>query len=50
MRLWRQNKGQVECVNEFVRAIKGLAPAPIPKDEIFEVSRLSIEIAQALRN
>ena len=50
MRLWRQNKGQVECVNEFVRAIKGLAPAPIPIDEIFEVSRFSIEIAQALRN
>ena len=46
MRLWRQNKGQVECVNEFVRAVKGLAPVPIPKEEIFEISRISIEIAE----
>ena len=50
MRLWRQNKGQVECVKEFIRAVKGLAPVPIPKEEVFEISRLSIEIAVALRS
>lgn len=49
MRLWRQNKGQAECVEAFVKAVRGLAPAPISKNEIFEVSRLSIQIAEALR-
>lgn len=49
MRLWRQNKGQVECVKEFVRAVRGLAPVPIAKEEVFEISRLSIQIAEALR-
>jgi len=49
MRLWRQDKGQSKCVDEFINAIKGLAPVPIPRDEIFEISRISIEIANQLR-
>lgn len=49
-RLWRQDKGQQACVNAFVKSVKCSTPAPIPNEEIFEISRLSIEIAEALRN
>lgn len=49
MKLWRQNKGQQECVNAFVDAIRNGAESPIPVDEIFEVSRVTIEIAESLR-
>lgn len=46
MNLWRQEKGQKACVQSFVDAVhQGLA-SPIPVSEIFEVSRVSIEIAQ----
>ncbi len=44
-RLWRQDKGQQECVNAFLAAAGGRAPAPIPVDELFEVSRVTIEAA-----
>jgi predicted dehydrogenase len=49
-RLWRQNKGQLACVDQFVRAVKGLAPVPIARDEVLEISRFSIEIAEVLRS
>ena len=49
MKLWRQNKGQQECVNAFVEAIRTGNAAPIPLGEIFEVSRITIEIAESLR-
>jgi predicted dehydrogenase/threonine dehydrogenase-like Zn-dependent dehydrogenase len=48
-RLWRQDKGQRACAQAFVDAIRAGGPAPIPLTEIVEVSRLSIEIQQALR-
>jgi threonine dehydrogenase-like Zn-dependent dehydrogenase/predicted dehydrogenase len=47
MNLWRQDKGQNACTRAFIDAITGKAPAPIPLDEIFEVSRVSIEVAGA---
>jgi len=43
MRLWRQDKGQAACAAAFVRAIERGAAAPIPFDELVEVSRVSIE-------
>jgi predicted dehydrogenase len=46
MNLWRQDKGQKACVKAFVDAIQQGLPSPIPIAEIFEVSRVSIEIAQ----
>lgn len=46
MNLWRQDKGQKACVQEFVNAISNGSPSPIPSNELFEVSRVSIEIAQ----
>ena len=45
MNLWRQDKGQKACAKTFVEAIEGNAPAPIPFNEILEVSRVSIELA-----
>ena len=49
MKLWRQDKGQQDCVNAFVEAIRSGNAAPIPLEEIFEVSRITIEIAESLR-
>jgi predicted dehydrogenase/threonine dehydrogenase-like Zn-dependent dehydrogenase len=46
MNLWRQDKGQKACAKSFVDAILTGAQAPIAIDEVFEVSRVSIEIAQ----
>ena len=42
--LWRQDKGQAACAAAFVAAVKQGLPAPIPRAEIFEVSRVSIEL------
>jgi predicted dehydrogenase len=44
-----QDKGQIACATAFIRAIERGAPPPIPEAEIFEVSRVSIEVAEALR-
>jgi predicted dehydrogenase/threonine dehydrogenase-like Zn-dependent dehydrogenase len=48
MRSWRQNKGHVECAAAFVAAVKNGGPAPIPLDEILEVSRVTLEVANRL--
>jgi predicted dehydrogenase/threonine dehydrogenase-like Zn-dependent dehydrogenase len=47
MRLWRQDKGQRQCVAAFVDAVRSGRTAPIPLTEVLEVSRISIESAQA---
>lgn len=49
MSLWRQDKGQAACTAAFVDAIRGGKSAPIPFDELLEVSRVTIEIAAAAR-
>lgn len=46
MNLWRQDKGQKACAKGFIDAVFTGAQAPIAIDEVFEVSRVSIEIAQ----
>lgn len=48
MNLWRQDKGQIACAKAFVGAVKQGGPCPIPLDEVLEVSRVSIEVQQAL--
>jgi len=45
MNLWRQDKGQNDCAKAFVNAIRKGGLAPIPIDEMLEVSRISIELA-----
>lgn len=49
MNLWRQDKGQTACAAAFLDAVRQGQPAPIPLDEILEVSRVSIELQNALR-
>lgn len=45
MRLMRQDKGQKACAAAFVQAIREGGGAPIPVDELFEVSRVTVELA-----
>lgn len=45
MRLWRQDKGQKACVAAFVRAVEQRGPSPIPLEEILEVARVTIKLA-----
>ena len=49
MNLWRQDKGQAACSNAFVNAVRHGTETPISKSEIFEVSRVTIQIAEATR-
>ncbi|MCP5410260.1 MAG: bi-domain-containing oxidoreductase [Chromatiaceae bacterium] len=46
MKLWKQDKGQRACARAFVDAIREGKASPIPLDEILEVSRVSIELAE----
>ena len=50
MNLWSQDKGQVSCSKAFMDAVKKGGQSPIPQDEIFEVARVSVDIAEQLRN
>lgn len=49
MNLWRQDKGQKGCAASFVQAVERGGNAPIPFEVLMEVSRVSIEVAEALR-
>jgi predicted dehydrogenase/threonine dehydrogenase-like Zn-dependent dehydrogenase len=44
MRLWKQDKGQKRCAAAFVDALRSGGPAPIPFDEIVEVTRTTIAL------
>jgi predicted dehydrogenase/threonine dehydrogenase-like Zn-dependent dehydrogenase len=46
MNLWTQDKGQKACVKAFVDSISNNKESPIPKEEIFEISRISINLAK----
>jgi predicted dehydrogenase/threonine dehydrogenase-like Zn-dependent dehydrogenase len=47
-RLWRQDKGQQACAAAFVRAVAQGGTAPIAAAEIFEVARVTLELARQL--
>ncbi|MCU4425356.1 bi-domain-containing oxidoreductase [Acinetobacter sp. WU_MDCI_Abxb74] len=49
MNLWRQDKGQDACAAAFVESIRNGKETPIPADEIFEVARVTIQVAEILR-
>jgi predicted dehydrogenase len=46
MNLWRQDKGQQACAKAFVNAIAQGQPSPIDATELFEVSRVVLDLAQ----
>lgn len=45
MNLSRQDKGQKACAGAFIKALQEGGEAPIPIEEVLEVSRISIEMA-----
>lgn len=47
--LMRQDKGQTACAAAFIEAIKTGGPAPIPPAELFEVARVTLDVADTLR-
>jgi predicted dehydrogenase/threonine dehydrogenase-like Zn-dependent dehydrogenase len=49
MRMWRQDKGQRACAEAFMAALRQGGEAPIPFNEILEVSRVSIALATPRR-
>ena len=49
MNLWSQDKGQENCVNAFMNSVREGGGNPIPQDEIFEVARVSVYVAELLR-
>lgn len=48
MNLWSQNKGNGPCAAAFVDAVRRGDPAPIPLEEIIEVSRVTIQASHAI--
>jgi predicted dehydrogenase/threonine dehydrogenase-like Zn-dependent dehydrogenase len=48
MGLWRQDKGQRACIQAFCDAVRSGGPSPIPLDELLEVGRITVELAQQL--
>ena len=50
MNLIRQDKGQVACATAFLQSIEKGESAPIPFEQLVEVSKVSIEVAEQLRN
>lgn len=49
LNLWKQDKGQTKCCEMFLDAIKNGTKSPIAIEEIFEVARVSIDVAMKLR-
>ena len=50
MKLFKQDKGQKTCAKAFIDSISNGTEAPITYEEIMESSRVSIEVANALRS
>lgn len=48
--LWRQDKGQLQCVRSFLQSITTQESAPIPLAEIIEVSRVAILASEQIRS
>ena len=46
--LWTQDKGQNACVKAFTKSIENNLVSPIPIEEIFEVSDVTLKLADAL--
>lgn len=48
MKSLRQKKGQSECVQSFMDSVVNGKPCPIPSDELFEVSKVTVQIVNQL--
>ena len=47
--LWRQDKGQAQCIKAFLDSVENCATPAIPTEELFEVARIAIEATAILR-
>ena len=50
MNLWKQDKGQENAAKAFLDSIRNGTAAPIAAEELFEVARVTIEVAQSINN
>jgi predicted dehydrogenase/threonine dehydrogenase-like Zn-dependent dehydrogenase len=50
MKLFKQDKGQKACAKAFIKSIINGKESPISYEEVMESSRISIEVANSLRN
>ena len=50
MKLFKQDKGQKDCAKAFIESIINGKESPISYEEVIESSRVSIEVANLLRN
>jgi hypothetical protein len=48
MDLWQQDKGVHACVRAFLESVRSGGVAPVHPSELIEVSRVSIELEEAL--
>jgi len=48
--LWRQDKGQNACTSAFVKAVEKGEASPISAEELFEVAKVTIDVAEILRH
>lgn len=46
----RQDKGQTDCAAAFIKAVESGGSAPIAADELFEVARVTLDVAERLRS
>ena len=49
MNLWKQDKGQNTCTQLFLDSIRNGTQSPISAEEVFEVAKVSIDVAEQLR-
>lgn len=49
LNLWQQDKGQKACAAAFLNSIEAGIEAPISANELFEVAKITIEVAEQLR-
>lgn len=47
--LWKQDKGQTACSAAFIDSVRKGTEAPIPANELFEIAKVTIDIAEQLR-
>jgi predicted dehydrogenase/threonine dehydrogenase-like Zn-dependent dehydrogenase len=50
MKLFKQDKGQKACAKAFIESIVNGKESPISYEEVIESSKISIEVANSLRN
>jgi predicted dehydrogenase/threonine dehydrogenase-like Zn-dependent dehydrogenase len=49
LNLWKQDKGQTACSAAFIDSVRQGTAAPIPASELFEVAKVTIDVAEQLR-